>query len=46
MKVEQYMIMMARKSTHPGEILREDFMPTMGCRLRCLRSAWVCRGSR
>ena len=29
-KMEQHMILMARKPTHPGEVLREEFMPDYG----------------
>jgi antitoxin HigA-1 len=28
--MEQYMTIMARKPTHPGEVLREEFMPDYG----------------
>ena len=27
--MEQHMILMARKPTHPGEVLREEFMPCL-----------------
>lgn len=28
--MEQHMILMARKPAHPGEVLREEFMPDYG----------------
>lgn len=34
--MEQYMITMARKPTHPGEVLREEFMPDYGLSVAAL----------
>ena len=43
--MEQHMTIMARKPTHPGEVLREEFMPDYGLTVAS-QSVWACRVSR
>ena len=34
------------RPTHPGEMLREDFLPDYGLTTAGLAEAWACRGRR
>ena len=37
---------MKRRPTHPGEMLREDFLPDYGLTVAGLAEAWASRASR
>ena len=44
--MEQHMILMARKPTHPGEVLREEFMPDYGLTVASTRPVWCYHADR